>query len=102
MPLYYSSSFREEVFQSVEMDKLDSPAEVDSKFKEEETSAAPTLVETPEETKLDTNSMPETEKVAESAPENQFPNASGDPVEVTWDGEDDPQNPKNWPKWKKW
>jgi hypothetical protein len=23
-------------------------------------------------------------------------------IEVTWDGEADPENPKNWPKWKKW
>jgi hypothetical protein len=26
----------------------------------------------------------------------------GEPKEVTWDGDADPENPKNWPKWKKW
>jgi len=24
------------------------------------------------------------------------------PKEVTWDGDNDPENPRNWPKWKKW
>jgi hypothetical protein len=24
------------------------------------------------------------------------------PREVTWDGDNDPENPRNWPKWKKW
>jgi len=23
-------------------------------------------------------------------------------LEVTWDGENDPENPRNWPNWKKW
>ena len=80
------------------MEKLDSPTEVDSQTKEESTSAAPTLVEA----KLEDNSIPDTEKLADAEPQKQLPNPSGDPVEVNWDGEDDPQNPKNWPKWKKW
>ena len=27
---------------------------------------------------------------------------SSEPREVTWDGDNDPENPRNWPKWKKW
>jgi hypothetical protein len=23
-------------------------------------------------------------------------------LEVTWDGDEDPENPRNWPNWKKW
>jgi hypothetical protein len=29
-------------------------------------------------------------------------NQSESPREVTWDGDDDPENPRKWPKWKKW
>jgi hypothetical protein len=30
------------------------------------------------------------------------PEESLAPTEVTWDGDNDPENPRNWPKWKKW
>ena len=51
------------------------------------------------ETKFDSVSIPENlshidEKLESIVPES--------PLEVTWDGDADPENPRNWPKWKKW
>ena len=30
------------------------------------------------------------------------PEESLAPRQVSWDGDNDPENPHNWPKWKKW
>jgi hypothetical protein len=40
------------------------------------------------------NGSPNTEKIEEKRPDS--------PIEVTWDGDTDPENPRNWPNWKKW
>jgi len=52
----------------------------------------------------------EAEKLASStkyeapvpADEKVGPGESLAPREVTWDGDNDPENPRNWPQWKKW
>ena len=41
------------------------------------------------------------EKPLESK-ENKEIRREGPLLEVTWDGDEDPENPRNWPNWKKW
>ena len=52
------------------------------------TIASPSIIES----KLETEPEPLKFEVKDTDP----------PKEVTWDGDNDPENPHNWPKWKKW
>jgi hypothetical protein len=71
--------------------------------KETASSGASTLSE-PIATDMEKNNLDSNLNSDAHVPSDELvgPEESLAPREVTWDGDNDPENPRNWPKWKKW